>query len=676
MLRAVTLLVVLGAAATCGALVTWTASRFEVRFRAGFGDDGADAVAELASRRFKSGVPRGQAVTLERLPLRLRLQRGQTYVLNESTTRVARTYLLHGASAWHAARHGGRGDDDRDDGDRRQHHRHRIHDDVRDDPVDPVDSDPAVDDWAPPAEEMLATASWESNVALELRVRGGQERFPELDDGDVRCRVRMLDFLAFRSVTDSDELAPTDAVFRSVQDATRGVEFDVTLASDGTVRSMDSFELRRVILDGLHRVGRLPVRMEHAVRVGDAVFPANGATFDPVGVRRVDAPITRVRGFGCTREEVAAARPRGFALVVDRGQCTFQHKAQLAVESGAAALVVVEADLDLGAQSGDADAVSTYMSGDSPVPIVTVIVSRTAGRAIDEAVVRRAAAVDAADADADADADASTPMLTVLGGVDAVLALHESRAGSVAATAATAPDARGAASARWRLHDLAHGDELEDPAQSSHERRSGARDGLVDVVGAEFVVEEMIRMRFSIFPTRPVAYNERWVRSEMITNPANPTGERAVMDEAYTLLQTSVAPAAMHGVRRSGDLFADIGFEGSERGGVPGTAPRSKWRRGHGGHLRGSAADAEVGGAVQPMFGRPSLRGEHVRMHGQFHVHAGTGWMAFGRVSSWSSSYRRTLANDRVTGEPLEVPTRVHIATETEMWGGVGPESP
>jgi hypothetical protein len=94
----------------------------------------------------------------------------------------------------------------------------------------------------------------------------------------------------------------TNAMFRAVRAAVTGAGFKLEIAGDGTVRGLDSRELRARIIDAVHASGQLPMHLEHALQLGGAVFPAMGAAFNTRGWRRVEGAAVRVRGCVCVAQ--------------------------------------------------------------------------------------------------------------------------------------------------------------------------------------------------------------------------------------------------------------------------------------------------------------------------------------------------------------------------------------
>ena len=527
------------------------------------------------------------------------MKRGVEYVMNETTTHVATTWMVGG-------------------GPERPQGRGRT----------PMGRSPAV----------LARTTYTSSITLALRVlpRENRDQTPPMRLRTIPIRVRVLDFLGYRETRPRGGVkrSPTNDMFDAVRETTKGVEFDVFVDEDGTITRMDSFELRRAILRGLHKVGRMPLHMEHALVVGSRAFPANGASFGPVGRTRVAAPVRRLKGPGCSLTDYEAADVNGHIAVVDRGSCEFQAQAEAAVQAGAQALVVVDTQaIDVHTR--------TYMSGEADVPIVCVIVSAAAGEAIDEFV---------------ASTDPSLlGRFEILGGVDAVMAL--------------------------------------DPRERPGGEGNFA-DGLDDVVGVEYVVEEALRSRLSVFPRHPVGFNDRWERSEMLVNQADPGAHRAVLDESYTLARAVRLDGPMHGLGARGDLTVELEVESHERGGLPPPKWAERVSKGRVDphesdedgnddddddddeheHMREHAEQEEAmaNAGTQPMFRRPSLAGHDVSSHGMVRVHVPTGWILAGTLESVSHARKRISVQDRATGEAKEVDAKVEITARTLMWGGVG----
>ena len=243
------------------------------------------------------------------------------------------------------------------------------------------------------AYEVLAQTEYLTSVTLDLFVES-------VSRDRIECLATLQDFVGYEEVKESraktlegEDIEEDDGdrdeadrrnrnkeMFAKVREETRGVEFKFVLNSEGTVEEMETSRLREKIISALHEVGRLPMHLEHAVLVsGYHVFPANGASFGPQGRTSVRAPVYRMIGTGC--QENHSAFKEGLVknriLIVNRGDCTFNKKAQIAAKGEVAALIVVDME------SEETENVLTYMAGEADVPIVSVIVNKEAGETIE-----------------------------------------------------------------------------------------------------------------------------------------------------------------------------------------------------------------------------------------------------------------------------------------------------
>ena len=65
------------------------------------------------------------------------------------------------------------------------------------------------------------------------------------------------------------------------------------------------------------------------------------------------------------------------------------------------------------------------------------------------------------------------------------------------------------------------------------------------------MVDEAVRMRFSIFPSVPVGIGASWERTILLTEPSNPK-VRSLLDEKFKLVQTSSLKHALRGIGKEG----------------------------------------------------------------------------------------------------------------------------
>jgi len=239
--------------------------------------------------------------------------------------------------------------------------------------------------------EVLSETEYSTSVEIDLAVLS-------VTGDRIVCQATMIDFVGYDEKSnrgdhdDEDDNAGADeddeesdkarqnrnrVMFAKVREETRGVKFQVVLNSQGVVEEMETSKLREQIINALHEVGQLPMHLEYAVMVGGYdVYPANGAAFGPQGRTSVRAPVYRIQGTLCEENNALAKVIRSHIVVANRGDCTFNKKAQIAHKYDAAALIVVDTETEEGP-------VLTYMSGESDVPIVTVIVNKDAGKAIE-----------------------------------------------------------------------------------------------------------------------------------------------------------------------------------------------------------------------------------------------------------------------------------------------------
>lgn len=354
--------------------------------------------------------------------------------------------------------------------------------------------------------EVLSESQYRTRVQVEMLVS-------RVSAEGIEFQCTMLDFVGY----DGDGNAKRKTMFDKIRQETEFARFTVLLGVDGSVLEMDTSGLRAKVIAGLHEAGQLPMNLEHALVVGPSqqVFAANGAEFGALGRTRVKGPVFLLRGSGSgcpnlTVEDLGVYY-RHRIVVVDRGGCTFHEKAVLANQLDAIALVVVDR-----ASPSTEDAVTTYMSGEgSPLPLVSVICNRGAGEAIEAALRQDPDALHRGDG-VDWLVVSEKEVLEIVGGLEAVKAL-------------TPP---------------VEGDEDEN--------------GLDDYVGLEYLLGELIRNRFSLFPSRQVGIGAAWTRSRVVESPA-----RVRVREWYKLASLSRAQEDFS-FGSKGDWIAEVQFAYTE----------------------------------------------------------------------------------------------------------------
>jgi hypothetical protein len=107
-------------------------------------------------------------------------------------------------------------------------------------------------------------------------------------------------------------------------------------------------------------------------------------------------------------------------------------------------------------------------------------------------------------------------------------------------------------------------DEEEKPVKKlkSHNYNPFHSDGLHDFVGIGYVVDEVIRTRFSIFPDGPVSLGSSWERTLFMSDGIDPT-VRAEVNEKYKLV--AVYKASNMQRVKDGELIAEIELTARER---------------------------------------------------------------------------------------------------------------
>ena len=491
--------------------------------------------------------------------------------------------------------------------------------------------------------EVLAQTEFLTQVVLDLHV-------DRIVSDEIYCKAIMVDFVGyeeirdeiprgkFQHVEDDDDNDDDDNVerdrknrnkemFAKVREETKGIQFEVTLATDGTVKTLETSKLRKAIISALHEVGQLPMHLEHALLVGGYdVFPANGASFGPQGRTRVKAPVYRSKGTGCQSD--TQVNFRGKILVVNRGECTFENKADIAAKNDAAALIVVDQDTSEGA-------VMTYMAGEGDVPIVSVIVNKEAG----EAIEREMKLMPDYKLLPNGDMTASGAYLVeILGGVEAVEALNTEEFEDDEAT------------------------DIKTKSQSHHLNPIHS-DGLHDFVGIGYVVDEVIRTRFSIFPQQPVTIGSSWKRTLFMSDGIDPT-LKAKVSEMYKLVSITRVEVEqpLHSLVRKGDLIAEISLKAVE---IP------SFVREKSSSIMEEVAMEEEKKLFNPQFSRPSFKGHTFVTDANYKVHLSTGMIIEGSSTSSSSSEKLVVVINKMNGKRKTIKAKIDLVAKTDYSGSI-----
>jgi hypothetical protein len=396
------------------------------------------------------------------------------------------------------------------------------------------------------------------------------------------------------------------------------------------------------------------MHLEHAILVGGYdVFQANGASFGPLGRTRVRGNVFMLKGgsFGChvngEGENGLAEDYRGRIVIVDRGGCTFQQKAELAASLDATALVVIDRE-----KSNDGDGMGTYMSGEGDVPIVTVICNAEAATAIENTLRASPTFVESKTG---LKLSASGDYLVeILGGLEAVKALNSP--------------------------EFEENDE-EDEEDGDNEKRVVGHhqvnlkthhlnpihsDGLNDFVGIGYVIDELIRNRFSIFPQEPVTIGSSWERIFMVSDMINPDVQ-AKVTERFRLVSISRAESDFT-FGEKGDLIAEIHFSENElpifeeKERVPVTTQTKDGTK--------SEATRQHANLI-PQFGRPSLRGHSFKTEGVFQVHVKTGLVFSGSSRALSSSEKYVVVENEESHMKSSVKAKVTLRADSKYSGSM-----
>lgn len=482
--------------------------------------------------------------------------------------------------------------------------------------------------------EILGQTSYRTHVELEMKVT-------EVLDQAIRFEATLIDFMGYERDDDDDDKDEDEddgyeddehldgydgqelqkksslkEMYKRVREETKYVKFHVLLGMDGTVLEMETSKLRAKIISALHEAGQLPMHLEHALVVdGTDVFPANGAAFGPMGRTRVKAPVFMLKqgSRGCDNSSTANYQNR--IVVVDRGGCSFQEKAAIAAKFEAVALIVVD-------RTSTQNQVVTYMNGEGDVPIVSVLCNNDAGEAIEAAMRNKHSPVNSTELIAD-------NVVEILGGLEAVKALNSQE------------------------FEQAEGEPLK-----PHHLNPVHTDGLNDYVGIGYLLDEIIRNRFSIFPSAPVTIGASWQRDTLVSDKINPDLQ-ALVKETYKLASVTRAEEDF-AFGRKGDLIAELHFTQRE---APLSA-KEKLQR-----TKENKMAVHAGPGITPQFGRPALRGHSFVTDGVFQLHLHSGLVFSGRSTSHSSSMKSIVVDNKDTGKKQTVNAKVTLIAQTAYAG-------
>ncbi|KAH9257962.1 hypothetical protein BASA81_003981 [Batrachochytrium salamandrivorans] len=440
---------------------------------------------------------------------------------------------------------------------------------------------------------VLAESQYRTRLQVEMLVS-------KVSSEGIEFKCTMLDFLGY----DEGQNPKRKTMFEKIQQETQFAQFTVLLGLDGKVLEIDTSELRAKVIAGLHEAGQLPMNLEHALVIDNQVFSANGAAFGPLGRTQIRGPVFLLKGLGSgcpnqtdNRTDNLEAYYRNHIVVVDRGGCTFHEKALLANQLDAIALVVVDRT------SQTEDMVATYMSGEgSPLPLVSVICNRDAGEAIEVAMRQDPSSVIVGGADADSflvslSGQGQSQVLEIVGGLEAVKAL----------------------------------------TPVGDDNRDNNEEELDDYVGLEYLLGELIRNRFSIFPSRQVGIGAAWTRSVVADQPSL----RARVKEWYKLASITRADTDFS-FGSKGDWIAEVHFAYTEEPVDDDGRPIKPQRQQQEDDQDGHGEQEEEG-----EFDRLGLLGVKQKTKGTYYVHLQSGLVYAGHGKSYSST--TNTKNSKVT---------------------------
>ena len=196
----------------------------------------------------------------------------------------------------------------------------------------------------------------------------------------------------------------------------------------------------------------------------------------------------------------------------------------------------------------------------------------------------------------------------------------------------------------------------------SHAHTPIHSDGLHDFVGIGYVVDEVIRTRFSIFPAKAVTIGSSWERSFELSDGIDPTVRAEVM-EKYKLAAVSQSDGKLPQTKQ-GDLIAEIEIEARER-----PAPEKPGVERLPRHPADDEDDEGEAIKITPQFTRPSFHGHDFSTKGLFQVDLKSGLVLFGESDSVASSERMVVIINKKTKKRRTIRARVDIVASTTYSG-------
>lgn len=186
-------------------------------------------------------------------------------------------------------------------------------------------------------------------------------------------------------------------------------------------------------------------------------------------------------------------------------------------------------------------------------------------------------------------------------------------------------------------------------------------DGLHDFVGIGYVVDEVIRTRFSIFPQTPVTIGSSWERSLKLSDGINPSVQADIIEE-YKLIAVSRAGSRFkeHNVGSS-ELIAEIEFTQREK-------PIHLEQEGN--KIPGvDDGEEKSTTGVDPQFSRPSFKGHEFSTRGTIFVHLNTGFVLQGQSTGEAKSERAVMIINKRKNSRKIVNAKVEISASTKYIG-------
>ena len=188
-------------------------------------------------------------------------------------------------------------------------------------------------------------------------------------------------------------------------------------------------------------------------------------------------------------------------------------------------------------------------------------------------------------------------------------------------------------------------------------------DGLHDFVGIGYVVDEVIRTRFSIFPSHPVSIGSTWKRTLMLSDGLDPT-VRGEVTEEYKLVAVTRADINGPDFIEKGDMLAEIEVNAREK--------PAEVKLENNAHRISPDPNEDIDQEkISPQFFRPSFAGHDFTTTGKLFVHIKTGFVISGEAKSEATSERTLVVINKKTQTRKTIKAKADITATTDYRGSI-----